>query len=126
MNSDRLLRITTRIHVLLVRELGQGIDILRMINERRYARDVLLVCDAQPGTDLASLAEHFRTTRAALADAALAAASEPPKGFGVTLSSLFGTDFEVSRPSLDSRLGEIGTPPAAARRWASPARWLRA
>ena len=123
-HSTRLFRIAHRIHLLLLRELGQGIDVRRMINERLYARDVLLVCDARPGTDLASLALHFRATRSALAAEAVAAAAPPATGVGVTLSSLFGTDFEVSRPAREGDLRRV--PPAAARRWFSPARWLGA
>ena len=100
MDTSRLFRIANRIHLLLLKELGQGIDVQRLLNERLYARDVLLVCDAQPGTDLASLALHFRHTRAALAEAARTAgmAREVPSGFSHTLSSLFGHDFEIVQP----------------------------
>jgi hypothetical protein len=121
-NSTRLLRIANRIHLLLLRELGQGIDRQRMINERLYARDVLLVCDARPGTDLASLAQHFRATRAAAVAEAYTQAAAPPTGFSVTMSSLFGTDFEVSHPARDA--DSPGAPPPAPRPWFSPVRWL--
>jgi hypothetical protein len=123
MNTSRLFHIANRIHLLLLKELGQGIDVRRMMNERLYARDVLLVCDARPGTDLASLAQHFRTTRSAIADAVptLHAVAERPSGFSQTLSSLFGHDFEVSQPFADSAF-RLKPPPAKKR--SAPARWI--
>jgi hypothetical protein len=127
MDTSRLFRIANRIHLLLLKELGQGIDVRRMINERLYARDVLLVCDARPGTDLASLAQHFRDTRSAVADMAAPVAAAPvSSGFGNTLSSLFGHDFEVSRPYADSafRLKPLAAPRQAPKSLLSPARWI--
>jgi hypothetical protein len=53
-------KIALRMSVLLQRELGQGIDPLRMLAQPLYARDVLLVCDALQGSDLQMLAEQFR------------------------------------------------------------------
>ena len=50
------LEIAARIHHLLLRDLGQGIDIDQMLRLERYARDVLLVCDAYKGEELAELA----------------------------------------------------------------------
>jgi hypothetical protein len=55
------LRIATKIHFFLLRELGQGIDIERMLSHELYARDVLLVCEACAGTELARLAAQFRS-----------------------------------------------------------------
>lgn len=60
MNTQRCLKIAERMNALLLNELGQGVDGLRMVAEPLYARDVLLVCDAMPGTELADLARHFR------------------------------------------------------------------
>ena len=57
------MQVATRIHFELLRELGQGVDIERMLKQPRYARDVLLVCDAYPGTELADLAMRFRLPR---------------------------------------------------------------
>jgi hypothetical protein len=55
------LQIATRIHYLLKRELGEGIDVGKMIKRDDYARDVLLVCDAHgPAHELARLAQAFR------------------------------------------------------------------
>jgi len=124
MNTSRLFHIANRIHLLLLKELGQGIDVRRMMNDRLYARDVLLVCDARPGTDLASLAQHFRTTRSEIAETAPTLnAVQDSRGFGHTLSSLFGHDFEVSQPFADSAF-RLKPPAAAPRHRLSPARWL--
>ena len=69
MNTRRCLKIAERMNALLLHELGQGVAELRMVAEPLYARDVLLVCDAMPGTELATLAQQFRV-----------AATETPQG----------------------------------------------
>ena len=89
MNTRRCLRIARHIDKLLRRELGSPVDPERMVEDRLYARDVLLVCDALRDTDLAALALRFR--RAALADPDRPAGA-PSTGFSASrfLSSLFG------------------------------------
>jgi len=91
MNTRRCLKIADRINALLLRELRQGIDRQRMVGEPLYARDVLLVCDAFAGSDLASLAQHFRAAAAEAAEASTTA-SGPNSGFSASrfLSSIFG------------------------------------
>jgi hypothetical protein len=114
MNNDRLLRIANRINLLLLRELSQGIDVKRLLASPLYARDVLLVCDALPGSDLASLAQHFRV-----------ASVEPMDEHGHP--STFGTDssgFGASRSAPDSAFGTPLPAPRPARSWFSPGRWL--
>jgi len=114
MNTDRLLRIANRINLLLLRELAQGVDVRRVIAEPRYARDVLLVCDALPGSDLASLAQHFRS--------ALAEPADRPAG-----ASRFGADstaFGITRGGADSELGALLKTHPVPARWFSPGRWL--
>jgi hypothetical protein len=44
----------------LRREIGHPIAIERLLGEPRYARDVLLVCDALPSAELRALAALFR------------------------------------------------------------------
>jgi hypothetical protein len=58
------LKIAEQMDELLQRELAQGIDPYRMLAEPLYARDVLLVCDAMPGSELAALARQFRAATA--------------------------------------------------------------
>jgi hypothetical protein len=58
--SNRRLQLATRIHYALLRELGHGIDVGRLLKHPLYARDVLLVCDTCTGNDLQRLAKAFR------------------------------------------------------------------
>lgn len=82
MNARRCLKIASRIGTLLEQEIGVGVDAMRMLTERLYMRDVLLVCDAHRGHELAELASWFRRSAAETpSDAA------PPSGFG--LDSVF-------------------------------------
>jgi hypothetical protein len=60
MNAPHRLQLANRIHLGLMRELGQGIDLQRMLNSALYARDVLLVCQAHADTELPQLGEQFR------------------------------------------------------------------
>jgi hypothetical protein len=53
-------RIAQHISRGLKRELGQGIDVARMLGEPLYSRDVLFVCDALRGTELPDLARRYR------------------------------------------------------------------
>jgi hypothetical protein len=91
MNTRRCLKIADRINALLLRELRQGIDRQRMVDEPLYARDVLLVCEAFPGGDLSSLAKHFRAAAAEVAESP-AQSNGPISGFSASrfLSSIFG------------------------------------
>jgi len=59
-STNRRLQLATRIHYALLRELGHGIDIGRLLKQPLYARDVLLVCDACEGNDLQRLARAYR------------------------------------------------------------------
>lgn len=102
MNARRCLKIASRIGTLLEQEIGVGVDAMRMLSERLYLRDVLLVCDAHPGHELAELARWFRRSAAeAPADAA------PPSGFGfdsVFAGSGFGSSTHDALPDLAGAL----------------------
>jgi hypothetical protein len=52
--------IASRIDLQLRRHLGQPVDTHRAVSDARYARDLLLVCDAMEGTELPQLAAEFR------------------------------------------------------------------
>ncbi len=54
------LQIAQRLHQALQTEIEHGIEIERLLGEPRYARDVLLVCDALPDGELGALAALFR------------------------------------------------------------------
>jgi hypothetical protein len=128
----KLLEIAARINQVLVQEIGQGIQPARLIREPRYARDVLLVCDACGGTELPLLAREFRrllsTTGAAAEPRAGHARqrtewSNTSTGFGVTD---FGAKGFVASMPLESRPASgttvpgplpAGEPARPGRRW---------
>lgn len=64
MDAAEHLRTAQHIHLQLRRELGHAIDLVRMLTEPRYARDVLFVCDALRDTPLPALAKTFRAGQA--------------------------------------------------------------
>ena len=65
MNKRLCLTIAGRIDSALQRELGEGIDLARMLSDPLYQRDVLLVCQAQGAPELTAMAEEFREAREA-------------------------------------------------------------
>ena len=93
---------------LLERDLGQGVDARRMLNDPLYARDVLLVCEAEPGSELDQLAQRFRTAPA----------------FRMRDPEPASTGFGASRPGVPSGLPGMAAGRAQRRPWYSPARWL--
>ena len=70
-----LLPVARQLHAALLVEIGHEIEIERLVSDGRYARDVLLVCDACPSTGLPLLATQFRAlvAPAEAAEAALEA-----------------------------------------------------
>lgn len=90
MHTRHCLKIADRIHVLLVRELGQGLNRQRMVQEPLYARDVLLVCDALRQTDAPFLAQHFRRSAASPEEGQAQREAKASRGLRF-LSSIFGT-----------------------------------
>jgi len=119
------LQIAQRIHPLMLREIGHAIEIERLLTEPRYARDVLLVCDAVPGAELAPLAALFR--RATLPPAATAVApghaqqptewSRDTSGFGVTHPP------PVDAPARAHRAGDVDGNSGAEQRQGWLPRW---
>ncbi|HSM22160.1 MAG TPA: hypothetical protein VK876_08130 [Rubrivivax sp.] len=132
MNTRHCLKIADRMNALLLTELGQGVDGLRMVAEPLYARDVLLVCDAMPGTELAELARHFRVAATEQAQPR-AEASPPAAGTGRDSTGAGSRQGKRSRTRGDS-LGDSrgdtrgdtlnrtrpGTEPAAAADTGAP------
>ncbi len=78
MDTARCQELAERLHLLLLQQLGMGLDTPRMLAEPLYARDVLLVCAAHPGTELAALAWEYRDA-AAPARPAGASSSAPER-----------------------------------------------
>ena len=108
MNTRHCLKIVSRMNTLLLRELGEGVDPVRMIAEPVYARDVLLVCDALRGTELAELAPRFR--RALAVAEGEAGAGHPVFSASRFLSSIFGAASTLDPP-------QHGTAASPARSW---------
>lgn len=74
MHTSHCLKIAHRMHLLLRREIGRGLDLQRMLRDALYARDVLLVCDAMPRTELPELAQFYRRAATGPGEAEIAAA----------------------------------------------------
>ena len=61
------LQLAQRIQQLLLRDIDHAIEVERLLFDPRYARDVLLVCEAVPGGELVPLAALFREASRPLA-----------------------------------------------------------
>jgi len=125
MNIRRCLRIAERIHLPFEQQVGLAIDPQRMVDDSGYAVDVLIVCEANPGSVLAVLAQQYRL-------AASEAASEfdrqnPPAAADSTLGDAASTGFDASRPQENSAFEQERQAARAARKspgWMKPGRWL--
>jgi hypothetical protein len=58
--ANTRLRIATRIHFLLLRYLGEGVDVARMLKSDDEAREVLWVCEGSGQRELVTLAGQYR------------------------------------------------------------------
>ncbi len=112
MNARRCLKIASRIGTLLEQEIGLGADATRMLTDHLYMRDVLLVCEAHRGAELAQLARLFRHAAAERpADGWAASGSGLDSGFGA--SGFAHSDFNHSDfggSTRDSQRGRAGSP----------------
>ncbi|MDE2614430.1 MAG: hypothetical protein KGL78_13385 [Burkholderiales bacterium] len=132
MNSRHCLRIADRIDVLLQARLGRGIDLQRMLGDPLYRRDVLLVCDAHRGDELAELALRFREASVAAEAVAEGPASSASDWGSPTSSGIASSQFDTSRPSQPESSSLPPDDAAAsgplqrrARAWHALARWRR-
>jgi len=125
MNIRRCLRIAERIQLPFEQQMGIVIDPQRMVTDSSYAMDVLIVCEANPGSALASLAQQYQL-----------AASESEAGFDrqntrsaadSALGDAASTGFDASRPQENSAFEQERQAARAARKspgWMKPGRWL--
>ena len=111
MNKLRCLELAQRIDALLKPRLGLGVNGRRMLSDRLYARDVLLVCEAHEGTALPQLAHKFLAAQAESEPAVTTRRREPAPAAAIA----------VPASAFDAE--GTGLPPPA-RSWASAARWL--
>lgn len=123
-HSPSPLQIATKIHFFLMRELGQGIDVERMLKQPRYARDVLLVCDACAGTELAQLAAQYRDVRDLYQRLEQSRPARPGHDARPNDWAHNTTGFGLSRPLEDIAPGAAAADDATPRKgWL--ARWLQ-
>jgi hypothetical protein len=115
LNNTRL-RIANRIHLGLLRHLGEGIDVATMLRNGAEAREVLWVCQASGDSELIALSRQFER-----ADALEAAGGHTPQD---TTWARDTSGFGLSQPpELPQRV--VAKPPPA-NRWLKPvSSWLR-
>jgi hypothetical protein len=113
MDPTSRLRIATRIHYALLRNLGTGIDVGYMLKREDYAREVLYVCEGSGDAELASLARKFE--RASI-EATLAESKHAP---------LDGLHTGRETDWGGTRMGDLDAGhDRASSRWLTPSRWL--
>ena len=111
-------QLAQRIHQVLVREIDHAIEVERLLADARYARDVLLVCDALPGSEAPPLAAQFRALPSPAADllARQSPAGAPGHAQLPTDWSRDTSGFGVTRPppveTAAGRRPDVGEPPA--------------
>jgi len=108
MSDPQLSQIARQMRRGLLRELGQGVDVERLLADARYARDVLLACDGFDGSELPLLSAQFR--RVAAEDAA-----QPDDGVGGS-----------SPPRLPAARAAGAGGDKRSRRWNNPSSWFGA
>lgn len=120
MDNQLRLHVANRIHLGLMRELGQGIDVKQMLGSALYARDVLLVCQACQDSELRRLGEQFRQ-----------ASTEPNAGRAARRAGhrRDSHGFGASRPSpphsaFDEVVDSLTDTRQPSRRWLTPSTWF--
>jgi hypothetical protein len=115
-NNTRL-RIANRIHLGLLRHLGEGIDVAVMLRSQAEAREVLWVCQASGDSELIALSRQYE--RAGALEAAGGHTPQDTSWAGDT------SGFGLSQPPELPRLTEQVTPKRGAG-WLKPmASWLQ-
>ncbi len=120
MNTSTRLRLATRIHFGLLRHLGEGVDVGRMLKNEHEAREALWVCEALGDSELRSLARQF-----VQAGVATSTADVPPVPGHTAQDTAWARDtsgfgFSTHGEAIESQAGA-----AAAKGWFQPASWLR-
>ncbi|MCR5885324.1 hypothetical protein LRS03_21680 [Rhizobacter sp. J219] len=108
------LRIAARIHFILKRDLGEGINVPAMLSDPDEAREVLFVCQASGNRELVSLARQFVHAGKLAAPEVAVKGDAPQDAAWARHSSGFG----VSQPSAQPPVPEESS-------WRSATQWLR-
>lgn len=111
-------QIAQRIHDGLLRELGQGIDLRQMLHSALYARDVLLVCSAYPGTELPQLGRLYEQA------CRVAEADRPPDTVPSQHGGLESRVAAATSHPVDGRPEADSPPSRPGRRWFVPSTWF--
>jgi hypothetical protein len=111
--------IASRIDLQLRRHLDHGVDVYRALADERYARDMLLVCDAMQGTPLPLLARQFRVAAERMQQERQRPGHDagPPQDWATDTSG-FGLSQLPAAADAPARKPE--------RPWFSPSRWFDA
>ncbi|MGY4830909.1 hypothetical protein ACVNIS_20220 [Sphaerotilaceae bacterium SBD11-9] len=112
MSTPVQLRIATRIHFILKRDLGEGINVAAMLSDANEAREVLFVCQASGNAELVSLARQF-INAGKLAKPACAKSEAPQDAAWARNTSGFGV----------TQNAELPVPEESS--WRSATQWLR-
>jgi hypothetical protein len=120
MQDQHRLQLANRMHLQLLRQLGQGIDIRRMLGDTRYALDVLLVCDALPEHGLRDLAARFREVDHEDGVSRPMSWAQDTSGFGVSLPASVRHEVDIDLDAFEN--------PAPPRRrgWLKASSWFAA
>jgi len=113
MDPHHRLQLAHRIHLGLLCQLGQGIDVKQLLVNALYARDVLLVCQAYPGTELQRLGPQFREATAERTSPA--APLGPAAGWVTAAASAFPSRLRPAATPV-STASPIRCPTRASRR----------
>ena len=114
MDHHQRLTIASRINHLLLRELGEGIDVEMMLKRAPYATEVLYVCAASRQTELRELGRQFETlTKAHNAEVVRLMQRDERKGPAASGWPSGSSDFESSHPDLGRRTVERRPAPSA-------------
>ena len=117
-NTNERLLLATRIHFGLMRHLGEGIDVARMLNHESEAREVLWAVEALGDAELQSLGRQFAQAAHVPVAPVQGMQATPGRAAQDDAWAAGTSGFGVSRPA---DLAE----PAPAQGWFKPARWLR-
>jgi hypothetical protein len=122
MQNQHRVQLAQRMHLLLLRHLGQGIDVGRLLGDARYARDVLLVSDALPEHGLRDLAARFRSADQDGGVSRPLSWAQDASGFGDSppASAFHEVDLDIDLDAIDNPA------PPRGRVWSKAARWFAA
>jgi hypothetical protein len=115
--------IAQRIDLHLRRQLGEAVDMRRALNDERYARDLLFVCEAMRDTELPLLARQFRAAGRLVADQrrqrrfGAGRDAGPPQEWAVDTLG-----FGVSQPPADTEPATLKENQGAKAPWFSTSR----